>query len=372
LLYKPPLFTPYLSKCLIDSAYFKDEFVELEKAFNSKYIYFTNSGSASLLLILESLKKIHPHKKQVIIPAYTCPKVAQSVHNAGLELVLCDLVKEGFELNANNLDKLINENTLVIINQYLFGVYKNLTDISKIAKKNQIPLIDDCCQMLVSPDVKFEGDFLIYSFSIGKQLTSITGGAVCVNDSKYNNCINKIYEKCKEYSCIEIIRDLIKLILYPILLSRLFYTIICLTRYIPEKKIEFDPKSKTKLLKLSRLHKNILMHQMSMRNEIKSTRKWNYKYFKRNLSFKNDYATNDLLRLPLLLSKCKLPVNYFKYGISKLYFHDISNLNFTYKNQSSKFKNANEVAKRLVVLPIHSRISINDQKKIIQFISSYL
>ena len=46
------------------------------------------SGTASLLIALTALHELQPLRRQVVIPAFTCPLVAIAVHQAGLEVKL--------------------------------------------------------------------------------------------------------------------------------------------------------------------------------------------------------------------------------------------------------------------------------------------
>lgn len=154
------------------------------------------SGTASLYLILESLKKISP-KTTVIIPSYVCPLVPLAIKKAGLKVRVCDINKDDFNFDTACLNKLCREekNILAIIAVHLAGVPINLEKLGLLAKEGGFFLIEDCAQGLGaeigSGKIGSFGDFSFFSLCRGKGLTIYEGGVLTAKDKGHYEIIDK-------------------------------------------------------------------------------------------------------------------------------------------------------------------------------------
>ena len=72
----------------------------LEKTLAVKESAIFHSGMDALCALLKSLAASQPEKKEVIIPAYTCPTVLIAVENAGLVPVFADININTLEMGA--------------------------------------------------------------------------------------------------------------------------------------------------------------------------------------------------------------------------------------------------------------------------------
>ncbi|MBK7200774.1 DegT/DnrJ/EryC1/StrS family aminotransferase [Candidatus Amarolinea dominans] len=54
-------------------------------------VHLTASGRAAFFLILEAGKRLRPDRREVVLPAYTCPVLAYAAHAAGLRVRLVDM-----------------------------------------------------------------------------------------------------------------------------------------------------------------------------------------------------------------------------------------------------------------------------------------
>jgi dTDP-4-amino-4,6-dideoxygalactose transaminase len=93
-------------------------------------IEIVSSGTAALLVASTWLRRQSPHRRKVIIPAYTCPLVVRAVASAGLAAVPCDTVAGGFDLEPEHLARLIDGDTLAVVPGHYGGV---LTDVGRCA-----------------------------------------------------------------------------------------------------------------------------------------------------------------------------------------------------------------------------------------------
>ena len=72
------------------------------------------SGTAALVVALVAFARRAPNRRDVIVPAYTCPLVPLAVSLAsragspvsGLRVVLCDTLSGGFDFDAQRLERL--------------------------------------------------------------------------------------------------------------------------------------------------------------------------------------------------------------------------------------------------------------------------
>ena len=87
------------------------------KFFSSKDVVGFHNGRTALFYLLQKTRS--SLKKEIIISAYTCPTVAQTVEIAGYKVIYCDIDYDSGIMSLDILDTLININTLLSTNEYL-------------------------------------------------------------------------------------------------------------------------------------------------------------------------------------------------------------------------------------------------------------
>ena len=153
-----------------------------------------NSATAGLELILRYLG-IGPGD-QVITSAYTYTASASVIEHVGAEIVLCDVAKNSFFLDFDQLDKLITDRTKAIITVDIGGKLSDYTRLFRLAESRRssfrpsspvqealgrIAIIGDCAHSFGARAGKMSGnfaDFSSFSFHAVKNLTTAEGGAV--------------------------------------------------------------------------------------------------------------------------------------------------------------------------------------------------
>lgn len=147
----------------------------------SAYCELVSSGRAALALILMGLKRISD-RRRVIVPAYGCPTVVQSVLRAGLEPVLCDVSPRTLDLDPEALRQEIGDDTLAVVPAYLYGWAHEVTDLSNLAVEHGSFVVEDAAQAFGAVwngrMVGTWGDAGFYSFGRGKCLPVGGGGAI--------------------------------------------------------------------------------------------------------------------------------------------------------------------------------------------------
>lgn len=152
----------------------------------SKYVIAVNSGTAALQAALYALdiKK----GDEVLVPSFTFVATANSVVSTGAKPVFVDILKENYTMDPDDLQKKITKNTKAIIPVHLYGNVAFIDRISEIAKKHNLPIIEDSAQSLGSTyKGKHAGTFFdlgCWSMYPAKVMTSGEGGFIATNNKK--------------------------------------------------------------------------------------------------------------------------------------------------------------------------------------------
>jgi perosamine synthetase len=143
------------------------------------------SGTASLVVALETLKRLS-RRKTVVITAYTCPLVPLAVHRCGLKIRVCDIEKERFDFDSSALNGAVDGDTLCIIPAHLGGGVSNLEAALEIAKRAGAFVVEDATQSLGATwrghAAGSWGDIGFFSLGAGKGLTIYKGGFLIARD----------------------------------------------------------------------------------------------------------------------------------------------------------------------------------------------
>lgn len=148
---------------------------------------FTCSGTAALVVALHALHKREPARREVIVPAYTCPLVPLAVHLVpGLRPVPCDILPGGIDFDPEKLASLCGPGTLAVVPTHLGGRVADVATAREIAKRNGAAVLEDAAQAMgavsCGESVGLAGDAAFFSLAAGKGLTTYEGGILCAKD----------------------------------------------------------------------------------------------------------------------------------------------------------------------------------------------
>jgi len=156
---------------------------ELAKKIGVKKALYMSSGTAALVSILTCLG-IGPGD-EVIVPAYTFISTPIAVLNAGAIPVLVE-IDESLTMDAEDVKKKITDRTKAIMPVHLNGMPCNMDGIMKIAKENNLFVVEDACQ---ADGGTYKGKRLgslgtagAMSFNHFKIISAGEGGAVLTDD----------------------------------------------------------------------------------------------------------------------------------------------------------------------------------------------
>lgn len=137
---------------------------DLEKYLNVKHVIPCANGTDALQIALMSLD-LKPGD-EVITPTFTFISTVEVVALLGLKPVFADVNPDTFNINVDDIKKLITKNTKAIIPVHLFGQCADMEEIMSIAKENNIYVIEDNAQA-IGADFFFSNGKISKSGTIG-------------------------------------------------------------------------------------------------------------------------------------------------------------------------------------------------------------
>lgn len=172
-------------------AEFEKEFAEF---INTKYAIATSSGTAALHTAL--LASELGEKDEVITTPFSFVATGNSILYTGAKPVFVDIDKDTYNIDHNKIEIAITEKTKAIMPVHLYGQSANMDEIMKIAKKNNLIVIEDAAQAhgaiykkegSIFNDKKIGniGDLACFSFYPTKNMTTGEGGIITTNNKEY-------------------------------------------------------------------------------------------------------------------------------------------------------------------------------------------
>ena len=334
---------------------------KFEKVFSKKFcdnepVVAVGSGTDALHLayILAGIKK----NDEVICPVFTCTATNIPLLYIGAKIKFADIDLNNFNISIEHIEKLITKKTKAIVFVNYGGILCNLDKLQAIAKKNKLILIQDAAQSLGAQYNKKSivnyADYTIFSFQAIKHITSGDGGALCVKNLKnykkalrirwfgidrpkkqggtWENDITEIgfkyqltdigacllLESIKEFRLIKKHRNLI----YKTYLDNI----------VQSKSLQCVTSNDKKSDEVMWLFTIISPHKDIIQKELR----------KKNIETNQVHFRND------------------KYSIFKKFV------------KNTEFKNMNMLQNNYLVLPMHTKMSINDAKRVSKEINNIL
>ena len=175
------------SLTLIDGKYVKKLEKVVAKIFGKKYGLMVNSGSSANLLALSSLKL----KKggEIITPTLTFSTTVAPICQLGLVPHFVGVVKNKFVVDPEQIKRAINKKTVAIMIPNLLGNIPNWIEISEIARKHNLHIVEDSADTIGYKIRKKNtgklSDIVTNSFYASHIICGAGfGGIVCFNNYK--------------------------------------------------------------------------------------------------------------------------------------------------------------------------------------------
>ena len=153
-----------------------------------KYSVTVNSCTSALHVAFLSLDC--KEGDEILVPSLTPVMCANAIIFTGATPIFVDVDEETFLMSPKDLSKKITKNSKGILLVHMYGGVNNYEDFKKIAKKNNLFIVEDCAESLGAKDENGNlagtmGDIACWSFQSAKHLTCGDGGILSTNNKKY-------------------------------------------------------------------------------------------------------------------------------------------------------------------------------------------
>ena len=159
---------------------------------DTKYSLTTSNGTVALHLALAALGI--NQEDEVIVPDFTFVATANAVKYLGAKVITVDIDEETYCISPKAIEKAITSKTKAIVPVHLYGHPANMDEINKIAKNNNVFVIEDAAEAhgaeINGEKVGGLGEAGIFSLYGNKIITSGEGGIITTNN-------HILYEKMK-------------------------------------------------------------------------------------------------------------------------------------------------------------------------------
>lgn len=350
--------------------------------------YTTSSGRSALMIILLTLKRLS-NRKEVVLPAYTCPTVAQVVLKAGLVPIVCDVSPKTLDLDREHLKKAANNKPLAIIPTHLYGIPSKVSDLIILGQESGAYIIEDACQAygarIDGQMVGTHGDFGYYSFGRGKCIPA-GGGGVIVTREQYSKAIAETFKRTSSTVTKWDLGAIGGILAYRMATTPFGWWFVARSRANPANDgMNVEALPPVSMDQLSAIKARIAASIMNRNDEIIAARQHaadNLTQLVSGYSFLrfpqiSDNVEPAYLRFPIVLdseNRARILQNLLHkagIGVSKSYSRTVPDLFSKWLDQPpSNFPGAAVLAERLLTLPTNQHFEESDQLKIRQVLDS--
>jgi len=350
---------------------------EFKKYFNTKYVYFMNSGTSACFKSLEVLKQ-NNNKQEVILPAYTAASLVHAVQKAGLKPVLVDISLDNFNMDTKNLASIISKNAMAIIAVHMFGVL--MPDINNLKRDyRDVFIIEDSCQSFGSKidgkKTAEEADISFFSLNRGKNIPTYGGGIIVTNKDEIGNRLSAETRALRDISPMEKISIMFKLLILSIVVKPWIYGLLHPLLSFFKAGL---PNPDFKTTKYSAYQAGVVLSLLKTIDELSRKR------YEHGMRLVAGLQGGGDIRLPQIPDNIQPAFNHFPVvfgdlnrmarvekklwqqgiGTSRMYpapLHYVFDLGY----KKDDFPNACYLARHLLTLPVHPLLKDEDIEKII-------
>ncbi len=164
-----------------------EEFKEkLKNYLKSDEITLVSNGHLGLEIALKVFQ--FPKEAEVITTPFTFASTTHAIVDNGLKPVFCDINLENYNIDCDNIEKLITDKTVAIMPVHVFGTPCDVNKIEKIAEKYNLKVIYDAAHafgvQILGKGIGSFGDISMFSLHATKVFNSIEGGVLTYKDEE--------------------------------------------------------------------------------------------------------------------------------------------------------------------------------------------
>ncbi|MFA5087178.1 MAG: aminotransferase class V-fold PLP-dependent enzyme [Candidatus Paceibacterota bacterium] len=370
---------------------------ELQKAFQEKFdfgqCFSFNSGRSCLLAALDAIGA--GRGNEIIIQSFTCNAVVNPILKFGAKPVYVDI---GHDLNIdiNKIEEKITPKTKAIIAQHTFGMPCDIEAIIALCKKHNLILIEDCAHALGAKiNNKYcgsFGDLSFFSFGRDKVISSVYGGMLCVNNRNLLENVKNFQSQTAypkgawtfQQLLHPVLVNLLILPFYNILLGKIIMALAINLGILSKAVTKNENQGVLPAYFPSRLPNALsilALNQLRKLDRFNRHRQEMAAFYAKELADNPDYEIvfknippnkNPIyLKYPLINKNSKNIIDRMKE--SNIYLNDgwrdsaimpLATILEKMAYSEGSCRLAEEISKKIIYLPTHANISINDAKKI--------
>ncbi len=354
--------------------------------FRVKHCFLLSSGKAALTVILKALKRMHPERDEVLVPAFTCYSVPSAVVRAGLKIRLGDmnpgLLDYDFEFLEKSLDK--KGRVLAAVSTHLFGLPADISRLRKTLDDPGITVIEDAAQAMGGARhgryLGTIGDAGFFSLGRGKAFSAVQGGVILTDSDELEEAVSSELQRTD----LPAGPGFLYLFAYALALSVLTHPFLFwLPKSVPALKLGetiYDPGFPVN--KFTPFQAGLTGNWKKELKELQQVRALNAGYWSEALAafpwahpagrLNGSAPGGPLIRFPVLIKDASLRKNLLLLsernglGIMPSYpgtINRIHGLRDRFKGQ--EFPGAEECADCLATLPVHNFVSAKDRQRIV-------
>ncbi len=164
----------------------------LKQYLGTKNLLFTSNGTIALQMAIKALA-LHG---EIITTPFSYVATTSSIVWENCKPVFVDIDKENFNIDTTKIENAITEKTSAILATHVFGNPCDIGQIEQIANKHNLKVIYDAAHCFgvnyKGKSILSYGDISTISFHATKLFHTIEGGAVCTNSDKLNYRLSKM------------------------------------------------------------------------------------------------------------------------------------------------------------------------------------
>lgn len=185
---------------------------EFEEKFADKFGYkhaiMTSSGTDAVMCACASLYDFNANREdEIIVPALSFVATSNAVLAAGFIPKFVDIELETLNINPDLIENAITDKTIAILPVHTMGKPCNMEKINDIANRNDLTVIEDCCEAHGAQYKHKIGETEVwsnvgtvgnasnmgaFSFYTAHQVVCGEGGTVVTNDNKTADIIRSV------------------------------------------------------------------------------------------------------------------------------------------------------------------------------------
>lgn len=314
-------------------------------------------------------------RRKVVIPAYTCYSVPSAIAKAGLAIAPCDLRCETMDFDWNQLEPLLDDDTLCVVPTHLFGIPSDVERVRRLCEGKGIYVVEDAAQGLGveagGNRLGSLGDVSFFSLGRGKHITCGTGGVVATRSEEISRALRIVYQEVAAEPAGNVALSIVSVLLMTIFLRPGLY-------WLPEGMPilglgESRYYKDFPVFRLSRFQAGLLRRWRETLAAFNLAREATGKYYRSALQLEGAMGiySGDVpyLRFPVFFREDeeragKTP-EYGALGVRRMYpdsVNHIAELRDRFAGRS--FGNSEKIARTLWTLPTHTLLRDTDKARI--------